>query len=129
MRRRSGQACKCLFAIVTTSSAPTWIVVAQCVGIRVVRTAVPASLMNFVCERFMGSVRRECLDHMIVLDEAHLHRVLNEYALHYFNTSQPHQGIHQQITVPVERRSLAAKGVVASISVLGGLHHDYMVAA
>jgi transposase InsO family protein len=47
---------------------------------------------NAVCERFMGSVRRECLDHLLVVGEGQLHRVIKEY-VEYFNRARPHQGI------------------------------------
>ena len=77
--------------------------VAAGAGARVVRTAVQAPLMNAVCERFLGSVRRECLDHVIILSEQHLRHVLAEYALSYFNAARPHQGIGQRIPVPGER--------------------------
>ncbi len=76
--------------------------VANGAGTRVVRTAVQAPLMNSVCERFLGSVRRECLDHLVILPERHLHHVLAEYALSYFNAARPHQGIGQRIPVPGE---------------------------
>jgi hypothetical protein len=99
--------------------------VAQGAGTRVVRTAVQAPLMNSVCERFLGSVRRECL-----LSETHLRYVLVEYALIYFNTARPHQGIAQRIPVPGERvRTRFAGSVITALPVLGGLHHDYHAAA
>jgi putative transposase len=103
--------------------------VAGGVGIRVLKPAVEAPLMNAVCERFLGGVRRECLDHVIILNERHLARVLREYALDYFNTARPHQGIAQRIPVSRERKSSAGSGSVVSVAVLGGLHHDYSVAA
>jgi len=62
-------------------------------GSRVLKTAVQAPLMNATCERFIGSVRRECLDHVIVLGEAHLQCVLEEYCFRYFNRSRAHQGL------------------------------------
>jgi putative transposase len=95
----------------------------------VLRTAVQAPLMNSVCERFLGSVRRECLDHLVILSERHLHRVLAEYALSYFNAARPHQGIGQRIPVPGERIRTWFAGPVTAIPVLGGLHHDYRAAA
>jgi len=103
--------------------------VAKGTGIRVLRTAVQAPLMNSVCERFLGSVRRECLDHVIVLGEAHLRHVLAEYAVDYFNVARPHQGIRQQIPVPDERARARFDGSVMGLPVLGGLHHDYRAAA
>ena len=98
-------------------------------GIRVLRTAVQAPLMNSVCERFLGSVRRECLDHVIVLGERHLIQVLKEYCFRYFNIARPHQGIRQR--VPVERvlKRRADPASVVGVPVLGGLHHDYRTAA
>lgn len=49
---------------------------------------------NAICERFLGSVRRECLDHFLILSERHLYRVMKEYR-RYFNHVRPHQGIEQ----------------------------------
>jgi transposase InsO family protein len=103
--------------------------VATGAGIRVLRTAIQAPLMNSVCERFLGSVRRECLDHVVILGEAHLQHVLAEYALRYFNTARPHQGIGQRIPVSGERGRTRCAGSVTAIPVLGGLHHDYRAAA
>jgi putative transposase len=61
-------------------------------GVGILRTPIRAPKANAVCERFVGSVRRECLDHLIVLNERHLHRVIKE-CVAYFNTTRPHQGI------------------------------------
>jgi putative transposase len=72
-------------------------------GIRVLRTAVQAPLMNSVCERFLGSVRRDCLDHIVILGERHLKHLLKEYCFNYFNMARPHQGIRQRL--PTEPRS------------------------
>ena len=82
-----------------------------------------------MCERFLGSVRRECLDHVLSLGEAHPQHVLAEYALSYFNTARPHQGIGQEIPVSGERVRARFAGSVTAIPVLGGLHHDYRAAA
>jgi putative transposase len=79
--------------------------VAKGAGTRVVRTAVQAPLMNSVCVRFLGSVRRECLDHLIVPSEVHLQRVLGEYALSYFNHARPHQGLGPMRAAARFRRS------------------------
>jgi putative transposase len=98
-------------------------------GARVLRTAVQAPLMNAVCERFLGSVRRECLDHIVILSKAHLRHVLGEYARSYFNTARPHQGIGQRTLVPSERVRASFAGSITAIPVLGGLHHEYHAAA
>jgi putative transposase len=103
---------------------------AAATGIEEVRTAYRAPLENATCERFLGSVRRECLDHVLVLGEAHLRRVLREYA-RYFNRDRPHQGLAQR--VPWAPEAGAARpspgGRVRAIPILGGLHHAYARAA
>jgi putative transposase len=100
---------------------------AQGVGAKVIRTAVRAPNMNAVSERFVGSVRRELLDHVLVLDEEHLGSVLRQYQL-YFNESRPHQGIGQRVpTKPVLDIDLSKP--IEVTSVLGGLHVDYRRAA
>src|SRR5918997_4778 len=68
-------------------------------GIEVLRTPIKAPRANAICERLLGSVRRECLDHVLVLGEAHLRRILTEY-VGYFNRARPHQGINQQVPEP-----------------------------
>ncbi len=102
--------------------------VARGAGIRVLKTAIEAPLMNSTCERFIGSARRECLDHVIVLSEAHLKAVLSEYVA-YFNASRPHQGIEQRVPVSSGEAVSAEDGKVVALPVLGGLHHDYRRAA
>ena len=97
-------------------------------GIRVLRTAPRSPLMNSFCERFLGSVRRECLDHVVVLGERHLQRVLREYCLSYFNLARPHQGIDQLVPFG-SANSANGGGEVVAVPVLGGLHHDYRRAA
>jgi putative transposase len=79
-----------------------------------------------MCERFLGSVRRECLDHLFILHEKQLHRVLIAYVLS-FNRARSHQGITQQIPEPIAGSVPPdhGGGKVLSFPVLGGLHHDY----
>ncbi len=97
--------------------------------IEVLRTPVRAPRANAICERFLGGVRRACLDHLLILHERQLYRVLRAYCA-YFNTARPHQGIGQAIpeaTGHVGTRHPA--GPVMSLPILGGLHHDYRRAA
>jgi transposase InsO family protein len=103
--------------------------VANGAGIRVIRTAVLAPLMNSVVERFLRSARQECLDHVIILGECHLRSVFEEFGLRYFNTMRPHQGLGQRIPVPTPRPVCSDASRVNSVPVLGGLHHDYRMAA
>ncbi len=70
--------------------------VLQAAGTRIVRTAVQAPRMNAICERLVGTLRRELLDRVLILAEAHLRAVLTEYQVHY-NTARPHQGIAQRV--------------------------------
>jgi putative transposase len=80
---------------------------------------------NAICERFLGSLRRECLDHILVLDDRHFHRVVTEY-IRYHNEARPHQGIGQRTPVHAEH---PADGKITTVPVLAGLHHEYRRAA
>jgi len=86
--------------------------------------------LNAVCERFIGSLRRECLDHILFINERQLHKLVKEYVL-YFNRARPHQGIGQRLPVPIHEQSTITteRLQVAAKPVLGGLHHDYRRAA
>jgi putative transposase len=100
--------------------------VANTSSIEILKTPYQAPRTNAICERFLGSVRRECLDHLFILHEKQLQRVLHAY-VQYFNRARPHQGIWQQIPesnagpVPPDHEG----GKILSFPVLGGLHHDY----
>ncbi len=101
--------------------------VAKTTNIELLRTAFRAPKENAICERFLGSVRRECLDHLLVLSETHLRRILLEYTA-YFNRDRPHQGLQQRTPdSPVE--DVYPAGPVRTTPVLGGLHHTYRRAA
>jgi putative transposase len=104
--------------------------VAEVSGIRVLRTPYKAPKANALCERFIGSVRRECLDHILKLSERHLHSVIKEY-VRYYNSARPHQGIGQGIpqALLVADGTCGAEAKVISLPVLRGLHHDYRKAA
>jgi transposase InsO family protein len=106
---------------------PAFARLAEATGIDLVRTAYRAPKENAICERFLGSVRRECLDHLLVLGAAHLLRILREYAT-YFNTARPHQGLDQRLPDPPPADG-PIRGPVHATSVLGGLHHVYTRAA
>ena len=84
--------------------------------------------MNATMERYVGSTRREALDHIIILGERHLRFVLSEY-LRYFNTMRPHQGLDQRVPISTPQRICADASKVVAMPVLGGLHHSYSVAA
>jgi hypothetical protein len=81
-------------------------------------------LSNSVVERFLGGVRRECLDHVVILGEAHLRSVLTTHAA-YFNSHCPHQGIQQRIPRAKESLTSGSTGNVVAFPVLSGLHHHY----
>ncbi len=101
--------------------------VAAGTGIKEIRTPYQAPNANAICERFFGSLRRECLDHILILNERHLQEVTGEY-LHYYHQARPHQGLDQCIPIPSgEERPQTGK--VVAFPVLGGLHHDYRRAA
>jgi hypothetical protein len=104
--------------------------VAAASGLTVLRTAYRAPRQDAVCERFLGSVRRECRDHILILGEAHLRRALRDYA-QYSNHHRPHQGLAQRIPTAPEVGSAPAgrAGGVRAVPVLHGLHHTYTRAA
>jgi len=102
--------------------------VAETSGITILRTAYRAPTQNALCERFLGSVRRECTDHLLVLGEGHLRRVLREYVA-YFNRPRPQQGIGQATPEPSAGETASRAGPICAVPVLGGLHHAYRRAA
>ena len=98
-------------------------------GIDVVKIPPRSPNLNPICEGFLGSVRRECLDHVIILSERQLHRVLKEYITSYFNCARPHQGLGQRIPVATSQSVPTNYKKVVAFPILGGLHHDYQCAA
>ena len=107
-------------------------------GLEVLRSPVASPKANSICERVIGTIRRECLDWMIPLSEAHLHAILKSWIEHY-NRGRPHSMLgpgvpdppRGSVVVPKSesRHRLAAGALVLAKSVLGGLHHEYSVAA
>jgi transposase InsO family protein len=99
--------------------------VADGTDIEVLTTPYQAPKANAICERFLGSVRRECLDFFLILGERHLCKTLKQYQV-YFNHARPHQGIGQRIPCQsVQGAELPKSGDLISRPALGGLHHDY----
>jgi putative transposase len=78
-------------------------------------------------ERVIGSIRRECLNHLIVLSESHLHRILTDY-FDYYHNSRPHLSLDRNSPVP-RRVEPPCQGQVVAIPQVGGLHHRYTRAA
>jgi putative transposase len=125
-----GQAPKYLIRDNDSKFGSSFVRVATTSGIKLLKTPYHAPRANAICERFMRSVRQECLGHLLILHERQLQRVLHAY-VSYFNQARPHQGIQQQIP---ERHRLVPSfqnvgGKVIAIPVMGGLHHDYHWAA
>ncbi len=91
----------------------------RAMGIRDKPIAPASPWQNGYVERLIGSIRRECLDHMIVPGEAHLRRILRDYA-HYYNNIRTHGSLNKDAPVgrPVQRI-----GIIKSVIILGGLHH------
>jgi transposase InsO family protein len=94
---------------------------AKRLGIETVLTPVRAPRANAVAERVIGTLRRECLDHLIILNEPHLRAVLAEY-VGYYNEQRPHRTLRLETPQPVIR---SPTGTISTRSVLGGLHHTY----
>jgi transposase InsO family protein len=91
-------------------------------GIDVIPTPYRAPNANAFAERWIRSVREECLDKLLIINQTHLRRVMREY-ITFFNTARPHQGLDQRIPVPMIGHENI--GPVRSRAVLGGIIHDY----
>jgi putative transposase len=125
-----GQTPKYLIRDNDSKFGPCFARVAATSGIKILKTPYHAPRANAICERFLRSVRQECLDHLLFLHERQLHRMLNAY-VGYFNRARPHQGIGQQIPEQYSSGPSAqdAGNKVVAHPVMGGLHHDYRWAA
>jgi transposase InsO family protein len=94
----------------------------RAMGIRDKPIAPASPWQNGFAERLIGSIRRECVDHIVVLGEAHLRRILESYA-RYYNDIRTHRSLDKDAPAfrPIQRI-----GNIASYAILGGLHHHYV---
>jgi putative transposase len=110
----------------------------RALGVEVLRSPVASPKANSICQCLIGTVRRECLDWMIPMSAAHLRSILKQWTNHY-NRGRPHSALgpgvpdppKESVQVPKSesRYRLAASALVFAKSVLGGLHHEYSLAA
>jgi hypothetical protein len=103
------------------SFCPAFDTVFESEGFHVIPTPVRAPNANAFSERWVRTVREECLDYILIFNAAHLRRVVIEF-VDYYNTARPHQGIDQQTPIPQARPS---SGTIQCRNVLGGIIHDY----
>jgi len=90
-------------------------------GFHVINSPVRAPNANAFSERWIRSAREECLDLILIINAAHLRRVVIEF-VNYYNTARPHQGIDQQIPIP---QASPSSGTIQCRNILGGIIHDY----
>lgn len=101
-------------------------------GLRVLKTPVRAPEAKAFCERLIGTIRRECLDFLIPINERHLRKLVREFTT-YYNRGCPHSALGPGIPEPPQakvptgphRHKLPAGYQVTLTAVLGGLHHEY----
>jgi transposase InsO family protein len=105
-------------------------------GLQVLKSPPRSPTANAVCERVIGTIRRECLDWLIPLSEVHLRQALKAWMRHY-NGGRPHMALGPGIPDPPQnleqplpklRHRLGDLGSVYSTAILGGLHHEYSLA-
>ena len=91
-------------------------------GIDIIRIPYRAPNANAFAERWVRTVRNECLNKLLIINQVHLRRVMRDY-VEFFNTARPHQGLEQQIPVP--KANGQGHGPVRCRNILGGIIHDY----
>ena len=91
-------------------------------NVKPVRTSIGCPWQNGIAERWVGSCRRELLDHMIALNESHLKRLLTSF-VSYYHEDRTHCGLQKQ--TPGMRTRESAPGKVVAWPRVGGLHHRY----
>ena len=95
------------------------------IDVRVIKTPVRAPRANAIAERFVGSIRRELLDRILVINQQHAEAVLREYA-HHYNTHRPHRTLGQTAPLrPLPQRKMSEAIIVRRRDRLGGLLHEY----
>jgi putative transposase len=109
----------------------------RALGLSVLKSPPHCPKANAICERVIGTIRRECLDWLIPMSEGHLRSILTSWVEHY-NRGRPHSSLGPGVPDPPQelalirkaasRHRLAAGAVVLTKSVLGGLHHEYFLA-
>ena len=92
-------------------------------GLHVIRTPYRAPNANAFAERWVRTVRNECLDLLLIINATHLLRVLKEYIYKYYNVARPHQGIGQRF--PMAQEPAENTGPIQKRKVLGGIINDY----
>ena len=100
-------------------------------GIRILASPPQAPRANAICERMIGTLRREVFDRLLIVSEHHLRRVLTEYLRHY-NTARPHRALGQLAPAQAHTRPPQinlAEHRIRRRQVLGGLTHEYQIAA
>jgi hypothetical protein len=95
----------------------------RAMGIRDKPIAPGSPWQNGVAERLIGTIRRECVDHVVALGEQHLSRVLKSYANSYYNTSRTHRSLDKDAPIT---RAVQRIGRIVSHALVGGLHHRYV---
>ena len=119
IRDRAGQSTSSFDAVATAE------------GIRILASPPQAPRANAICERIIGTLRRELFDRLLIVNEHHLRQVLTEYLQHY-NTARPHRALGQLAPAQARTRppqTNLAEHRIRRKQVLGGLTHEYQVAA
>ena len=98
------------------------------IGIETIRTPVASPRANAFAERWVRTVREDCLDHLLVVSRRHLKALLAEYVRHY-NEARPHRGLDLDRPLPGPSSSTTGDGKIIRRDVLGGIVHEYARAA
>ncbi|MBZ0266242.1 integrase core domain-containing protein [bacterium] len=94
------------------------------IGIKPVKTGFKSPYQNVYCERVIGTLLRDCTDHVIIFNENHLKRVLRQYIEGYYNVSRTHLSLEKDCPEPCDIETFEM-GKIVEIPILGGLYHRY----